>query len=167
MKMIAITTEKAGFDFDSTRKVTGTLAKIRKRSERILDNKTPKTKRQLLLEMEGLRNKLEAAEQKLQDLTNQKQSEKALRISETGYRHLFEMAQDGILILDAQTGRRKALSEIKTLKRPTGGREYLFFPREQKETAIRSNPRTKRWSQVCPLSSRTGGTSEHNGPHSR
>jgi len=66
--------------------------------------KTSKTKQQLLLEMEGLRKKLDAAERRLQDLTNQKQSEEELKISETRYRRLFETAQDGILILHAETG---------------------------------------------------------------
>jgi len=40
----------------------------------------------------------------LADITDQKQSEEALKISETRYRRLFETAQDGILILDAETG---------------------------------------------------------------
>ena len=70
----------------------------------ILVKKTSKTKQQLLLEMEGLRKKLDAAERRLQDLTNQKQSEEELKISETRYRRLFETAQDGILILHAETG---------------------------------------------------------------
>ena len=40
----------------------------------------------------------------LEDITDQKRSEEALKISETRYRRLFETAQDGILILDAETG---------------------------------------------------------------
>ena len=40
----------------------------------------------------------------LEDITDRKQSEEALKISETRYRRLFETAQDGILILDAETG---------------------------------------------------------------
>jgi formate hydrogenlyase transcriptional activator len=40
-----------------------------------------------------------------EDITEQKQSEEALKVSETRYRRLFETAQDGILILDAETGR--------------------------------------------------------------
>ena len=40
----------------------------------------------------------------LEDITDRKQSEEALKISETRYRRLFESAQDGILILDAETG---------------------------------------------------------------
>ena len=40
----------------------------------------------------------------LEDVTAQMQSEEALRTSETRYRRLFETAQDGILILDAETG---------------------------------------------------------------
>jgi formate hydrogenlyase transcriptional activator len=64
----------------------------------------PKTKQQLFLELEGLRKKLEAAERRKQDQTGQRQSEESLKISETRYRRLFETAQDGILILDAETG---------------------------------------------------------------
>ena len=40
----------------------------------------------------------------LEDITAQKQSDEALKVSETRYRRLFETAQDGILLLDAQTG---------------------------------------------------------------
>lgn len=40
-----------------------------------------------------------------QDITRRKRTEQALSISETRYRHLFESAKDGILILDAETGR--------------------------------------------------------------
>jgi len=56
------------------------------------------------LEMEGLRNKSDDTEQQIQELTNPKQSKAVLKISETRYRRLFETAQDGILILDAETG---------------------------------------------------------------
>ena len=40
----------------------------------------------------------------LEDITDQKQMEEALKNSETRFRRLFETAQDGILILDAETG---------------------------------------------------------------
>jgi CRP/FNR family transcriptional regulator, cyclic AMP receptor protein len=40
----------------------------------------------------------------MQEETQSKDSEEALRASELRYRRLFETAQDGILILDAQTG---------------------------------------------------------------
>jgi formate hydrogenlyase transcriptional activator len=40
----------------------------------------------------------------LEDITDHKRSEEALKISETRYRRLFESARDGILILDAATG---------------------------------------------------------------
>jgi len=40
----------------------------------------------------------------LVDITERKQMEEALKTSETNYRRLFEAAQDGILILDAETG---------------------------------------------------------------
>lgn len=39
-----------------------------------------------------------------EDITAEKQSEEALKISETRYRRLFETARDGILLLDAGTG---------------------------------------------------------------
>jgi formate hydrogenlyase transcriptional activator len=39
-----------------------------------------------------------------EDITNQTEVEEALKNSETRYRRLFESAQDGILILDAETG---------------------------------------------------------------
>ena len=39
-----------------------------------------------------------------EDITDQRQTEEALISSETRYRRLFETAQDGILILDAETG---------------------------------------------------------------
>ena len=41
----------------------------------------------------------------LEDITDPKRSEEALKISEIRYRRLFESAQDGILILDAETGK--------------------------------------------------------------
>ncbi len=40
----------------------------------------------------------------IEDITDQKQTEEALKHSEKRYRRLFETAQDGILILDAETG---------------------------------------------------------------
>ncbi len=63
-----------------------------------------KTKHQLLLEVEELRSRLESADRRLKEIIEQGQSEEALKISETRYRRLFETAQDGILILDAETG---------------------------------------------------------------
>ncbi len=41
----------------------------------------------------------------IEDITEHKRMEEALQVSETRYRRLFETAQDGILILDADTGR--------------------------------------------------------------
>jgi PAS domain S-box-containing protein len=41
----------------------------------------------------------------VQDITEHKQAEAAVRASELRYRRLFESAQDGILILEAETGR--------------------------------------------------------------
>jgi PAS domain S-box-containing protein len=40
----------------------------------------------------------------LEDITDHKRSEEAIKVSETRYRRLFESAQDGILILEAETG---------------------------------------------------------------
>jgi PAS domain S-box-containing protein len=51
----------------------------------------------------------EELEQRIQELTKEaferKRTEAALEVSETRYRRLFETAQDGILILDADTER--------------------------------------------------------------
>jgi formate hydrogenlyase transcriptional activator len=63
-----------------------------------------KTKQPLLLEVEALRSRLESADRRSKESTDQRQMEEALKISETRYRRLFETAQDGILILDAETG---------------------------------------------------------------
>jgi formate hydrogenlyase transcriptional activator len=63
-----------------------------------------KTKKQLLLEVESLRSKLESADRGRDETTDQRQAQEALKISETRYRRLFETAQDGILILDADSG---------------------------------------------------------------
>ena len=41
----------------------------------------------------------------VRDITERKRTEEAVRASETRYRRLFEAARDGILILDAVTGR--------------------------------------------------------------
>ena len=40
----------------------------------------------------------------IEDITERKQTEEALEVSEVRFRRLFETAQDGILILDADTG---------------------------------------------------------------
>src|SRR5512147_589782 len=64
--------------------------------------KTPQqAKAQLLAQAEALRQRvdeLEAADAEC------RQTQAALQVSETRYRRLFETAQDGILILDANTG---------------------------------------------------------------
>jgi len=62
------------------------------------------TKQQPLREVKELRSRLESADRRLKESTDQRQMEEALKISETRYRRLFETAQDGILILDAETG---------------------------------------------------------------
>jgi formate hydrogenlyase transcriptional activator len=66
--------------------------------------KKSKTKQPLFLEVEGLRSRLESADLGLKEITSQSRTEETLKISETRYRRLFETAQDGILILDAETG---------------------------------------------------------------
>ena len=65
-------------------------------------NSAKQTKAQLLAQLEVLRQRvaeLEAAE------VERKRAEEALQDSETRYRRLFETAQDGILLLEADTGR--------------------------------------------------------------
>jgi two-component system cell cycle sensor histidine kinase/response regulator CckA len=56
----------------------------------------------LVVEAEDLRSRL--ADGHVRNITRQARSEEAIRDSEARYRRLFEAAQDGILILDANTG---------------------------------------------------------------
>jgi PAS domain S-box-containing protein len=64
-------------------------------------NYKDKTKEQLINESAKLH-------QRIEDLTaretGRRQADEALKVSETRYRRLFETAQDGILLLDADTG---------------------------------------------------------------
>ena len=64
-------------------------------------NYKDKTKEQLI-------NELAELHQPIEDLaareTGRRQADEALKVSETRYRRLFETAQDGILLLDADTG---------------------------------------------------------------
>ncbi len=60
-----------------------------------------KTKEQLINQLAELHQRIEALEAKA---TKRKKAEEALKVSETRYRRLFETAQDGILLLDADTG---------------------------------------------------------------
>lgn len=75
-----------------------------------------KTKTQLVNEIVKLRQRIgeleisEVQRKTAEDLlkvieTESKQAYEAMKASETRYRRLFETAQDGILILDAETGR--------------------------------------------------------------
>jgi PAS domain S-box-containing protein len=78
----------------------------------------PKAKSRLIAENATLRVRLAELEDKLanrpsgkrgelpeSEITERKRSEDTLKASEVRYRRLFEMAKDGILILDADTGR--------------------------------------------------------------
>src|SRR4030042_2425413 len=60
-----------------------------------------KTKEQLINELAELHQRIEDLEA---ETTKRKQAEEALKVSETRYRRLFETAQDGIVLLDADTG---------------------------------------------------------------
>src|SRR4030067_2711476 len=79
----------------------------------------PKTKSHLIADNAPLRARLAEPEDKLanrpsgkggdlpeSDIAERKRIEDALKFSEVRYRRLFETAKDGILILDADTGRR-------------------------------------------------------------
>jgi two-component system CheB/CheR fusion protein len=86
--------------------------------------KNIKTKQQLILEMEELRKRLKATERPLKDMTAREQPQEALKISETRYRRLFETAQDGILILDAETGQ---ISDVNPFLVEMLGYSYEIF----------------------------------------
>ncbi|MBI5675103.1 MAG: sigma 54-interacting transcriptional regulator [Nitrospirae bacterium] len=60
-----------------------------------------KTKEQLINESAELHKRIQELEAKK---TKSEKTEEALKVSETRYRRLFETAQDGILLLDADTG---------------------------------------------------------------
>ncbi|RJQ38557.1 MAG: PAS domain S-box protein [Nitrospiraceae bacterium] len=64
-------------------------------------NYKDKTKEQLINELAYLHQRIEDLEA---EATKRKKAEEALKVSETRYRRLFETAQDGILLLDADTG---------------------------------------------------------------
>jgi len=57
------------------------------------------------------------------DITEQKKSEEALKVSEVRYRRLFESAKDGIMIVEAETGE---ITEVNPFLA-----EMLGYPREQ------------------------------------
>src|SRR4030066_1935701 len=60
-----------------------------------------KTKEQVINELAELHQRVEDLDA---EATIRKKAEEALKVSETRYRRLFEAAQDGILIIDADTG---------------------------------------------------------------
>jgi PAS domain S-box-containing protein len=68
--------------------------------------KTNKTKNELSVELEMLRQEnAELKNYREKDISMQSQKDKAGLASELRYRRLFESAKDGILILDAETGK--------------------------------------------------------------
>ncbi len=60
-----------------------------------------KTKEELMSELAELRHRIEDLEA---EATKRRTAEEALKVSEIRYRRLFETAQDGIVLLDADTG---------------------------------------------------------------
>ncbi len=66
----------------------------------MIDEKKPK--QQLINELTGLRQRIADLEKPEK---GRKRADEALQVSETRYRRLFETAQDGILLLDADTGK--------------------------------------------------------------
>jgi len=64
-----------------------------------------KTKKELLKELQELQQENNSLKASNTDISRDKKADKALLVSETRYRRLFESAKDGILILDAETGK--------------------------------------------------------------
>jgi len=64
-----------------------------------------KTKNELLKELQELRQENISLKASNTDISKHKKAEEALLASEIRYRRLFESAKDGILILDAETGK--------------------------------------------------------------
>ena len=64
-----------------------------------------KTKNELLKELQELRQENISLKASNTDISKHKKTEEALLASEIRYRRLFESAKDGILILDAETGK--------------------------------------------------------------
>lgn len=70
-----------------------------------------KTRKHLVIELTQLRQRMAELEV---TATQHKQAQEALQVSETQYRRLFEAAKDGILILDAETGKITAVNPFLT-----------------------------------------------------
>ena len=66
---------------------------------------TNKTNNELLKELQELRQENNSLKASNADISKHKKAEEALLASEIRYRRLFESAKDGILILDAETGK--------------------------------------------------------------
>ena len=65
-----------------------------------------KSNEELVKEIEGLKRENESLKANYEkEIANHEQFEESLIASETRYRRLFESAKDGILILDADTGK--------------------------------------------------------------
>ncbi len=64
-----------------------------------------KTKNELLKELQELRQENNSLKASNTDISKYKKAKEALHASEIRYRRLFESAKDGILILDAETGK--------------------------------------------------------------
>lgn len=70
-----------------------------------MPTKLNKMSADLAAENEALRERVAELERALQDTNGPEENPGSLRASEVRYRRLFETAKDGILILDAETGR--------------------------------------------------------------
>ncbi|MGA3085486.1 MAG: sigma 54-interacting transcriptional regulator [Thermodesulfobacteriota bacterium] len=88
-------------------------------------NKSSKTKNDLLGEIKELRKKLDAAERQIQDLAHQNQSKKSFKVWETRSRDFFETAQNGILILDAETGQISDINPFLIEKLGYSNKDFL------------------------------------------
>ncbi|XOV93497.1 MAG: PAS domain S-box protein [Bacteroidota bacterium] len=113
------------FDEQNPQIITGYLGVLRDISKKILEEKQLKSYNQILEEEVALRVKeLKKTNSRLIDeIELRKKTAEALKISEKEYRHLFQNANDAIIILDAKTKKVVEANQIAC--------QIYGFPKEQ------------------------------------